>query len=420
MILFIRLIKGMRFSLWGRSALIGVSLLAILAGFVYAVSTSQPTWLVSNPVPDNPDEMVANGNSLFSNISYTGEWVAFESQATNLTNPADSDGYNDIFLYQNFDNSGTREELITEVTTGANASSYYPTIARTSSGSTWGTSVGGGFTYEDVFDGRYVAFESTSSSFSKFFSGQIDPASAKMDVFLYDRGVDVEDYPNINPQFLAGEGIWAVTPASLTYDLQPPNAPSGNDFVDRLPSTHATTGANAHVAASPMHQGTSVYMRTDVVPRVVFESRATNLVAATSGLNPADPQQKNRQVFVRSGFIGPFTQINPVEIRLLSKNASGVVANGPCTTPVANSSGRFVAMVCKASNLVDGVTIPTGSDSMPLAQVYLLDRDTGNDGYYDEPGGIKWYLVSRVLDPTTGALGAAGNDESWYPSTQGR
>ena len=121
---WLQVIRGARGWNWARAGVIAVVGLALLAGVAAAVSTSQQTWMVSNPVPDDPLEGVADGNSLFSNISYTGRWVAFESQAANLT--ADTDSYNDIFLYENYDdteNPGTRKETFSEITLGSNASS---------------------------------------------------------------------------------------------------------------------------------------------------------------------------------------------------------------------------------------------------------------------------------------------------------
>ncbi|KPL74109.1 hypothetical protein ADN00_13975 [Ornatilinea apprima] len=415
---WLQVIRGARGWHWARAGIIAVVGLALLAGVAAAVSTSQQTWMVSNPVPDDPLEGVADGNSLFSNISYTGRWVAFESQAANLTN--DNDSYNDIFLYENYDdteNPGTRKEAFSEITLGSNASSYYPTIARTSGESPWDQPAGGGYTYQDVFDGRFVSFESTSSQFSYFHSYESDPLAGKMDVFLYDRGVSTEDYEGLTiPGIYTSPGIWAMTPANLTANGQAPNGPSGNV----LPLTSVHNNANgAHIAGNPLKPGSSVYLGTDAEQRVVFESLATNLVSATLGLTPSSDGQSNRHIYVRTGFYQAGTTpsgLDPRQIRLLSKNAAGVLANGPCTTPAATSTGRFVAMVCKANNLVEGVTIPNGSDSKPLAQVYLLDRDFITNGTYDEELDYKWYLASQYVDPSTSATGAAGADESWYPS----
>lgn len=410
---WLQVIRGARGWHWARAGVIAVVGLALLAGVAAAVSTSQQTWMVSNPVPDDPLEGVADGNSLFSNISYTGRWVAFESQAANLT--GDSDSYNDIFLYENYDdteNPGTRKETFSEITLGSNASSYYPTIARTTGESPWDQPAGGGYTYQDVFDGRFVSFESTSSQFSYFHPYESDPLAGKMDVFLYDRGVSTEDYEGLTiPGIYTSQGIWAMTPANLTANGQAPNGPSGNV----LPLTSVHNNANgAHIAGNPLKPGSSVYLGTDAEQRVVFESLATNLVSATLGLTPSSDGQSNRHIYVRTGFYQAGTTppgLDPRQIRLLSKNEAGVLSNGPCTTPAATSTGRYVAMVCKANNLVDGVAIPNGSDGKPLAQVYLLDRDMDGNGIFDDEMGSKWYLVSRNI-----ATGAAGADESWYPT----
>ena len=407
---FTQLLKRMHFSAWGRAALIAVGLLAVLVGVVAAVSTSQQTWMVSNPVPDSPNEMVADGNSLFSNISFTGHWVAFESQAKNLT--GDSDSYNDIFLYQNYDDAGTRAELITKITSGANASSYYPNISRIDNDASAWDLERCNSTLGEVSDGRYVAFESTSSTYAKFFAGEVDPLASANDLFIYDRGSPA------GSEAICGrpEGIWAVLSADDTYNHQPPNAASGN--VKPVTSVHNQPGS-AHIAANPLHSGISIYMKkntflSDGLPRVVFESLATNLVADTNGLTPSADGQSNRHIYLKTGFL----DADPKLILLSKKTVEAplTLANGPCTQPVVSSSGRFVAMVCKANNLVDGVTIPNGSDGKPLAQIYLLDRDNVTDDVYDMDLDYKWYLVSRYLDPTTSATGAAGNDESWYPS----
>jgi photosystem II stability/assembly factor-like uncharacterized protein len=98
--------------------------------------------------------------------------------------------------------------------------------------------------------------------------------------------------------------------------------------------------------------------------------------------------------------------VNYARTSLLTRNAANDQANGDSTNPVVTGNGRFLAFVSYATNLVSGVS---GLDGIK-AQVYLLDRDADTDSIFDEfnnPGGVRLYLVSRVPS------GAAGNGDSW-------
>lgn len=98
----------------------------------------------------------ANGNCTYPAISGDGRFIAFQSTATNL-DPADTDTQADVFLHDRTTGSTT---LVSRTPTGAAAHGAFPKLSR---------------------DGRFVAFESSSTALDPLHPGPV-PA-----VFVLDR-----------------------------------------------------------------------------------------------------------------------------------------------------------------------------------------------------------------------------------------
>ncbi|MEO5819342.1 MAG: hypothetical protein ABIT71_02465 [Vicinamibacteraceae bacterium] len=82
----------------------------------------------------------------------------------------------------------------------------------------------------------------------------------------------------------------------------------------------------------------------------------------------------------------------------LSVATDGTEANGSSGSPAMSGTGRFVAFLSDASNLVAG-------DTNGVADVFLRDRDTDADGVLDEAGAVSTVRVSQR--GTTQANGAS-------------
>jgi Tol biopolymer transport system component len=122
---------------------------------------------------------------------------------------------------------------------------------------------------------------------------------------------------------------------------------------------------------------------------VAFGSIATNLVTGDSN--------GNSDVFVRDRQAGTTTRV--------SLGSAGTQGNGGSFAP-AIGDGRFVAFQSQASNLVTG-------DANGFADVFVRDRDTNEDGIFDEAGAVSTTRVS------VDSVGGEGDAESLDPSISG-
>ncbi len=128
---------------------------------------------------------------------------------------------------------------------------------------------------------------------------------------------------------------------------------------------------------------------------VAFVSLASNLVANDLN-NQAD-------IFV-------YDMNLPNKVVRVSVSTEGIEANGPSGftglyhgPPAISSSGRFVVFHSAASNLVTGDTNQTDD-------IFVRDRDTDNNGIFDEPGGVKTVRMSVSSEL------AQGDNWSLHPS----
>jgi len=140
---------------------------------------------------------------------------------------------------------------------------------------------------------------------------------------------------------------------------------------------------------------------------VAFISDAPNLV-------PGDGDDLI-DVFVRDRLTGTTT--------LVSKSSAGVKGNGDSgyffnngAVPAVSATGRYVAFVSSATNLVPDLGLGGGG-------VFVHDRDADGDGVFDEPGGVTTVRVSvsSAGVPNDGwssgpAISASGRFVSFFSS----
>jgi Tol biopolymer transport system component len=281
-------------------------------------------------------------------ISADGRYVAFESDATNLLGVVnDTNGWPDVFVHdRDADGDGTYDEA-GEVST-IRVSVYSDETESNDPSNHPSISA----------DGRYVAFES---------GGELDLMAIEIllfpDIFVHDRDTD-------------GDGIYDEPGAVSTIRVSEDSA--GNE-------------AN-EASSSPSISVDGRY--------VAFESVADNLVANDT-LGFIDVFVYDRD----ADGDGVYDEPGAVSIVRVSVDSADTQANGDSSSASISADGRYVAFVSNANNLV-GV----GNDTNGKFDIFVHDRDTDEDGIYDEAGSVSTVRVSVHSD------GTEGNEASSVPS----
>jgi Tol biopolymer transport system component len=284
----------------------------------------------------------ANGYSANPSLSADGRYVAFESQANNLT-PGDTNGAYDVFVHDRQTAETTRISVATGGTQG-NGDSEAPSISA---------------------DGRYVAFRSQASNLAA------DDTNGMYDVFVHDRqtgetervstatgGAQANHFSyelalSANGRYVAFD--------SLASNLAPGDAAGTWDvFVhDRQ------TGETTHVSVTSdgaRANGDSLDPSISADGRyVAFQSDANNLA-------PGDANSAY-DLFIHDRQTG--------ETTCVSVTSAGVQGNGASDTPSISADGRYVAFRSAASDLVTG-------DANGTLDVFVHDRGA--------PPGSTFYL----------------------------
>ncbi len=145
--------------------------------------------------------------------------------------------------------------------------------------------------------------------------------------------------------------------------------------------------------------------------RVVFVGRGENngvwlrdrdssqsfRITSGSHFNPAISADGDTIAYVEYGssrtvFVVDITNpASPGSPLLVSKNASGVAANGLSDFPSLSEDGRFVAFQSTGSNLDPGTPLPSSGGPN---KVYVHDRDVSGDSTFDQAGDIDTFMVS--------------------------
>jgi Tol biopolymer transport system component len=262
-------------------------------------------------------------------------------------------------------------------------------------------------------DGRFVAFESGAQNFDvgddAFFG----------DIFWHDRDTDndgILDEPDLTTTIrvsVANDGTFgnnASSGPSISADgrfvafstnatnLMPGDSNADNDILIRDTCQGAGGCTPSTILVSVASDGTqgdggSFFPAINASGRfVAFSSEATNLVAGdTNGLRDVfvhDRDVSNDGIFDEAG------DIATVRVSVASDGTQAVAVFGSGSVSMS-ANGRFVAFASDSSNLVAG-------DTNGLDDVFVHDRDTDNDGIFDEPGAIATVRVSVASDGTQG------------------
>jgi Tol biopolymer transport system component len=274
-----------------------------------------------------------NDNSYRISVSGDGRYVAFQSSATNLVSGDTNSGF-DIFVHDVETGITVRVSVSSSGEQGYGHSEY-PSISA---------------------DGRYVAFESWSST---LVSGDTNNT---VDVFVHDlqtgstswvsvNGAGNQTNPESRRPSISASGRLVAFESSAT------NLVSGSTSgIDQIFVRDLEAGSTSLVSANGGIEGDGPSNAPSISAdggRVVFESTATNLA-------PGDTNGR-QDVFVYDED-GGLTRV--------SVDAQGGDANGGSYEACISASGRYVAFTSHASDLV-------ASDTNNADDVFVRDLETG-------------------------------------------
>jgi len=324
-----------------------------------------------------------NSDSLHPAIGDDGHYVAFDSNASNLVS-SDTNGWVDVFVRDRQTNTSERVSLSSSGVEG-NDTSWYPAISG---------------------NGRFVAFQSFASNLVSGDSNDVE------DVFVRDRQAATTTRVSVatgGAQATGGSGAWLSISAdgryvAFTSDASNLVAGDTNGFGDVFVRDRDTdadgifdeAGAVSTTRVSVSSGGVqgnneSYYAAISGNGRyVAFGSAATNLVAGDSN--------GSSDVFVRDRQANTTTRV--------SVNSAGIQGNAGSFAVAISSDGRRVAFQSQASNLVAG-------DTNGFGDVFVRDRDTDEDGTFDEAGEVSTARVS------VSSFGGQGNAESLEAAISG-
>ena len=281
------------------------------------------------------DGTQGNGPSAEAALSGNGRFVAFGSDANNLTS-GDTNGAVDVFVHDTKSGQTTRVS-VSSAGAQANAASYAPGI----SGS-----------------GRYVVFLSQATD---LVAGDTNGAE---DVFVHDTKTGATTRVSVGaggaqadgPSFdasISEDGRWIAFASEATNLVAGDSNGSADVFLhDRKKGT--TTLVSVGTGGAPAN---SLSLHTSVSADgrwVAFSSDASNLVAGDTNGFP--------EVFVRDMKAGVTTRA--------SVDSVGAQGNGLSELPKISHDGRWVAFASEANDLVWG-------DGNGLRDVFVRDRKAG-------------------------------------------
>jgi Tol biopolymer transport system component len=382
-----------------------------------------------------------DGPSEYPAFSRDGRYVAFHSSATNLV-PGDTNGCQDVFVHDRMTGVTERVSVATDGAEGTRGS-LHPAISadgRYVAFDSWAPDLVAGDTNDrvDVFvrdrqtnttqrvslsssgvegndtswypaisgDGRFVAFQSFASN---LVSGDTNSAE---DVFVRDRQTSTTIRVSVSSGGVQGNaGSWdpAITPdgryVAFYSEASTLVTSDTNGYQDVFVRDRDTDGdgefdepgvvSTTRVSVSSggaQGNNESYYAAISGNGRfVAFGSAATNLVAGDSN--------GSSDVFVRDRQgVGTTTRV--------SLNSAGIQGNAGSFAPAISSDGGLVAFQSQASNLATG-------DTNGFGDVFVRDRDTDEDGIFDEAEAVSTARVS------VSSFGGEGDAESLDPSISG-
>ena len=303
-----------------------------------------------------------NGHSSNPSISADGRFVAFASEANNLS-LGDVNTATDIFVHDRDTNTTERVSVRFDGSIAGNANSFNPSISA---------------------DGRFVAFESDASDLV------LGDNNGVRDIFVHDRETDTSERVSIRFDG-STEGNAASSKPSISanglavaFQSHASNLVLGDrnrvedifvhdreaGITERVSVNSAATSAGNRASSNPSINADGRF--------VAFESEASNLVNS-DGNGVVDIFFHDRD--------------NGNTDRISVKSAGSQAGNNASFNPSISADGQFVAFESRASNLVSG-------DNNATTDIFVHDRNG--------------FSIERVSVTSAGA--AEGNNQSFKPS----
>jgi Tol biopolymer transport system component len=309
----------------------------------------------------------ANGTSAGQSISADGRFVAFRSDATNLS-PDDPDATIDVYVRDLQRNTTT---LVSRATGPAgakgNAVSTAPVISA---------------------DGRFVAFESDATNLD------IADTNTATDVYVRDLQDGTTTYVSrASGPAGAGANAMSVSPSisgdgrrvaflSTATNLSPNDTDTGSDvFVRDLEQSTTTVASRATGPGGAKGDNSSSF------PAISLDGRRVAFASFSSNLHPDDTD------FVRDVFVRDLDQATTF-LASRATGPAGAKGNGAAIRPRLSGDGRLVTFESTATNM-------SPDDTDTAADVYVRDLQQGTTT-----------LASRASGPT----GAKGNATAAEPA----
>jgi Tol biopolymer transport system component len=319
-----------------------------------------------------------NNTSIDPAISADGRFVVFESRATNLGQTTDTNGTDDIFLFDRDAAPGTALTLVTHVPASA-------------------TSTGGNAGQDPAIsaDGRYVAFASSATDLvvgtitntNVYLFDRLAPAATALSLVSHTPGIATTSANNhsFTPE-LSADGSFVAYPSRATNLVTgQADANGGGDIFlfDRA------SGAN--VAVSHVPGLTTTADAVSRQPAVSADGRWVAFTSAGDDVVAGQTASPATNVFLFDRETGV--------VRLVSHTpgSTSITGNSDSGDPVISADGRYTAFETSATDLVPGQT-----DTNEGSEIVLFDRDA--------PAATALTLVSHIPSSATTSGNAGGLD----------
>ncbi|MGV7222897.1 MAG: hypothetical protein ACQ9MH_15380 [Nitrospinales bacterium] len=284
----------------------------------------------------NSSGQKGNGTSYLLSMSSDGRYVAFSSNSTNFVNQANN-SFN-LFLRDRQEDTLECVSIDSNGSIGNGDSWVYPTSMSS--------------------DGRYIAFESTSSN---LVAGDTNNAG---DIFVHDRLTGQTSRVSLDSNGLQANGRSyepSLTPdgryvtfVSYASNLVPNDTNDEQDIflfdnnsnaISRV-SIHSNGTQSNNISQSPTISSDGLY--------ITFHSYASNLV----------PNDTNGKIDVF------FRDVQAGTTERISLGLNGSEGNDSSQSPSISNTGRYIAFSSRASNLVAG-------DIGGASDIFVYDFQTG-------------------------------------------
>jgi Tol biopolymer transport system component len=267
-------------------------------------------------------------------VSDDGRYIAFSSEATNLV-PDDTNGYEDIFLYDRQTGELIRVSVANDKTE-ADSSSNFPAISG---------------------NGRYVVFQSEAGNLVA------DDTNRTQDIFVYDQIDDTIRRVSVKADGSEARGSGKVPTISADGRF------IAFEFFGALVSDDTNEASDIYLA----DQLTGEIRRVSMAPQGAEANGFSSFpsVSATGQFVAFSSNANNLAANDRNGIEDVFVvDVQTGETERVSIASDGTAANGESFRAVISGDGRYVAFMSRANNLV-----PT--DVNFTSDAFVHDRETG-------------------------------------------